>query len=874
MSDAGQALGTVVGGVIGFIIGGPGGAVRGAALGYVLTGSRDGSSSSPTYSFGSTYNTRSHELPIPVIYGRNRVAGNTIFERISGSNNDKIALQIGISEGPIQSITEIKANDVDITSKCRVKLGARTQTPDPINDLGQTFPYLAYISTELTADENLRGAPAITSIVEGRLVKVWRDGEWIEEYSNNPAWCIYDFLTNTRYGLGIDERYIDLDSFISVAAACDQLVPDGQGGQEKRFQLDYVLDAKKSSLDYLREMLATFGAYLIYSQGELRLKLDGPEDPVQHFDMDNIIADSFSYSKASRKEIYNRVRVQYIDPNEHWEKIYAQYSLDSDIRKRGPVALEIPLLGITRFSQAGRMARFYQKKSWFCNTFCQFNVGIGALECEVGDVITVTHDVPGWVKKEFRILEIHEYENDEMTLICQEYNVAVYSDEGVVYQRKRDSELPSPFLPPDPSELILEESTFLNKSGEVINELRITFTPAIAGYPFYSHSILQISADGGTTWMDVGTIFGSGTMVHGVRVGQTYVVRARTVSTTGAMSPGLIKQITIVGKNQPPNNVKGFTVIQQEGTLKVTVVPPPDPDINRYELRVGGVSWETSSYVKQFKDNQTTVDVTQAGVQTFWLKTIDNSGNYAAEAVSFIAEIHPVSNKYTIHEEQQNGQSWQPSCMFRDKGTWQIDSIEKIDDLEFFADIFEGGHTLCDDAEIVLNPVDLGDMVNGNYVETFLSVFVDYDASDKNYIEIDYRTSYDGDTWSDWLPLINHQFSGRFVQPKIKPRSVDGLTNVGVRGATLRIDVTATTETIDFIDVPAEGTTRVTLKHRFFNTPMPYLFSYTLTGKQCTHEIVGNVISRDENGQWYFDVRLWDGETQIAGRIGGTANGY
>src|SRR5690606_21616474 len=117
-----------------------------------------------------------------------------------------------------------------------------------------------------------------------------------------------------------------------------------------------------------------------------------------------------------------------------------------------------------------------------------------------------------------------------------------------------------------------------------------------------------------------------------------------------------------------------------------------------------------STYLKQFKDSQTTLDVTQAGTQTFWVKTIDNSGNYAEEAVSFITEVHPVSNKYTIHEELQDGRGWQPSCMFRSQEAWQIDSIEKIDDLEFFADIFEGGHTLCDDAEIVLNPVDLGDV--------------------------------------------------------------------------------------------------------------------------------------------------------------------
>ena len=185
-----EVAGSIIGAVVGFIVGGPAGAVKGAAIGYTLA--RGSDKSSPTYSFGSTYNTRSHEISIPVIYGRNRVAGNTIFEKISGDDNDKIALQIGISEGPIKSITEIKANDVDITDRCRVKLGARTQTADPINDLGQTFPYLAYISTELTADENIQGSPTITSC--RRTLCKGLERQYLDKNNivTNPAWCVLD----------------------------------------------------------------------------------------------------------------------------------------------------------------------------------------------------------------------------------------------------------------------------------------------------------------------------------------------------------------------------------------------------------------------------------------------------------------------------------------------------------------------------------------------------------------------------------------------------------------------------------------------------------------------------------------------------------
>jgi len=86
----------------------------------------------------------------------------------------------------------------------------------------------------LKAQEKLSGPAIITSIVEGR--EVWTPSR--VQYSRNPAWIVYDLLTNTRYGLGIPTTRIDLDSFIKAADHCDALV-DG----EPRFTLDYVVEA-------------------------------------------------------------------------------------------------------------------------------------------------------------------------------------------------------------------------------------------------------------------------------------------------------------------------------------------------------------------------------------------------------------------------------------------------------------------------------------------------------------------------------------------------------------------------------------------------------------------------------------------------------
>ena len=628
MSDVGQVIGTAIGGIIGFALGGPAGAVKGAVLGYSLTAPNPGES--PTYSFGTQCNTASQTIPVPVVYGRNLIAGNTIFKKVSGENNKKMAIQVAVSEGPIQSITSIKANDVDITSKCRVKLGERTQSADSINDQGQTFPYTAYISVELTADEEISGNPTITSIVEGRKVEIWDGSQWVVQYSQNPAYCLLDFLTNKRHGLGISKDDIDLDSFITVAEYCDELV-DG----EPRFQLDYVVDYQKSSLDHIQDILATFRGFLIYSAGEFRLKVDGPETEVQSFTTDNIVADSFSYWKTSRKERYNRVVVEYIAPDEHWQKIGAQYSIDSDIQKRGLVDTTIPLLGINRFSQAGRMAKYFQKNSWYNTTFCQFKVGIDSLHCESGDVVKVSHDVPGWNEKLFRILEISEEENDEMTLICQEYNVAVYSDDGVVQQVKKDSDLPNPFeAPASVTNLSLIEEAEVLGDGTWVPRFRASWTRP--DYIVWQAGNIYISNDNGATWDFIAKVEGEEYIIPKVAPA-TYRVKVVSESKKGRKEDfGLAAtgQITVHGKDAPPSDVNWGRCDFDERII-LRWQPVNDIDLKAYESRTDtNFGNDDAGLIYRGDGLSCTIDNPQQRTYTFYIKSLDRSGNYSSTANS------------------------------------------------------------------------------------------------------------------------------------------------------------------------------------------------------------------------------------------------
>src|SRR5690606_40640046 len=131
------------------------------------------------------------------------------------------------------------------------------------------------------------------------------------------------------------------------------------------------------------------------------------EPPFCSFTNGNIVENSFSYSVAPLRSIPNQTRGEWIKPEANFERSEVVYDNEAEQRRRGEVVSRtIPLLGITRASQAARMARFLHDSAYRANTFCEFRVGIDALHIEVGDVVLVSHDVPGWVNKHFRVLEI------------------------------------------------------------------------------------------------------------------------------------------------------------------------------------------------------------------------------------------------------------------------------------------------------------------------------------------------------------------------------------------------------------------------------------------------------------------------------------
>jgi len=356
------------------------GASLGSSLGALIDPPTSPKDKSAAYETAIDRNTIATGIPIPVIYGKNKIFGNVFRQEIDADNHNSLNTYIGLGEGVINKACEVRVNNkllCDLEETLQVKVykiragnvgidfkesdGAYGRSKDYwkgatitiqggvnngkvrqcfasaswdtretgvvirmmvsdllydesdvgcfisrfqnhffLGDMGE-YKNLAYIYIEISPTSYVRSTlQEVSSIVEGLKVYIpagWPDTEDIDRfaYTNNPAWCIYDFLSVDRpdgvgvpkvnYGAGIPRSWLDLNSFKAAATYYAEIMADDGG---PRFECNYIIDSRKSGMDHLLVMLGACNSFLVHKEGKFYLKPQKGDDPVvQVFNNDN-----------------------------------------------------------------------------------------------------------------------------------------------------------------------------------------------------------------------------------------------------------------------------------------------------------------------------------------------------------------------------------------------------------------------------------------------------------------------------------------------------------------------------------------------------------------------------------------------------------
>jgi predicted phage tail protein len=236
------------------------------------------------------------------------------------------------------------------------------------------YPNTALLYIEFSS-EQFRNIPAVT--VETELKKmsvpsnynpetrsytgIW-DGTFKQAWTDNAAWMTYDITTSDRFGLGrrIKPWMVDKWELYRIAQYCDQLVPDGKGGQEPRFICNLNLQGKADAWSLLRDISAIYRGMTYWAQGQLFSLSDMPR--ATDFDFAytraNVIDGKFTYSSASERTRYSRALISYDNPANNYDTDVTSVTDPKLQRRYGDNPLEISAIGCTRESEAQRRGKW------------------------------------------------------------------------------------------------------------------------------------------------------------------------------------------------------------------------------------------------------------------------------------------------------------------------------------------------------------------------------------------------------------------------------------------------------------------------------------------------------------------------------------
>lgn len=216
------------------------------------------------------------------------------------------------------------------------------------------------------------------------------DGTWKKAWSNNPAFILYDLITNQRYGLDQRELGIALDkwSIYEAAQYCDQMVPDGKGGTEPRYLCDVVIQSQIEAYQLIRDICSIFRGMSFWNGESLSIVIDKPREPSYIFTNDNVVNGDFSYTFASEKSMYTQCNVMFDDE----QNLYQQDSegvFEAEAAMRfGHNPTSITAIGCTRRSEANRRGRWVLKTN-LRSTTVNFATGLEGMIPSIGDVVAI-----------------------------------------------------------------------------------------------------------------------------------------------------------------------------------------------------------------------------------------------------------------------------------------------------------------------------------------------------------------------------------------------------------------------------------------------------------------------------------------------------
>ena len=221
-----------------------------------------------------------------------------------------------------------------------------------------------------------------------------------KEWCSDPAWILFDLLTNTRYGAGISENSIDQFAFYSASVYNNERISNGLGGLEPRFSCNVNLNNSAEAYDLINDLCTTMNVMPFYSAGSITISQDRPSDPTYQFTLANVLEGGFTYSGSSQKTRHTIFNVAYFDMDSQTIDFETVEDTSANIAKLGSVVKNVTAFACTSRGQARRLGRWFLYNEQNATEICTFTATAEAgVLVRPGQVIQISDPVRAGVRR-------------------------------------------------------------------------------------------------------------------------------------------------------------------------------------------------------------------------------------------------------------------------------------------------------------------------------------------------------------------------------------------------------------------------------------------------------------------------------------------
>lgn len=674
------------------------------------------------------------EAPYQVIYGQARVGGAIAAVLKSGTKDEYRHIVCVHACHEVEEIGEIFIGDfslgtLDVNGNCttgryanqvRVKkhLGTATDTADAsliseVPDkwtsahLLRGFAYTV-VRIDLNQADFQGGLPQINAIIKGK--KLYDPRTSTTAWSDNPALCIYDYLTQD-YGRGQPASNLVTQSFIDAADACDETINVG-----KRYTCNgsFKTDQDpKQILDALSDSMCGF----THQSGGWNISAGVYAEPVMSLDENDLVGGVTINISSSLAETFNSINGQFSNPDKNYvvtdftpyknatfiaddeQELFTDFTLhytNTDQRCQN-----IARIVVERARQGLVVTMPCTLKAW-------------PLQC--GDRVSVTNSTFGWSSKVFRVVSWSFNTTAPVELVLQEDAPEVYDEaDAIVSDESPNTGLPNPFDVATP--VMTVSDTVVVNAEQVITVLTVEITSETAQLVRYE---VQAKLTTDTQWTNLGQASGNKFELLGAYDGLTYDIRARAINSLNASSEYATATRQVVGKTAPPEDVTGFSINVVGTQAYLTWTPVGDADLSHYRIRharaTTGATYSGAIDLIAKVPRPAVFAIAPAMTGTYFIKAIDKLGNESLNATEIVAIIEDIKGLNAIETitESPSFSGTKTECNVTEDGYLILDtSIDfdaktgDFDDAE--GDFDGGGGTVSTEGTYEFaNVVDLG----------------------------------------------------------------------------------------------------------------------------------------------------------------------